>query len=187
MNDEDAIRHACQGDEAAWLALVRKYQNPIFRLAYLLLGDADEAEDLAQETLIRAYRSLDRFDATLRCVLGCCKSHAIWLTTGGARCSGIHAAVSRWWQQNPVTPSDPPSTAGQLADAELLQQAVQQLAHGDQEVIYLRYFLELSVAETAQTLGVAEGTVKSRLSRALNRLRTVIDAAYPQLREEVRS
>ncbi|MCB0127336.1 MAG: hypothetical protein KDE58_33970, partial [Caldilineaceae bacterium] len=48
VNDEDAIRHACQGDEAAWLALVRKYQNPIFRLAYLLLGDADEAEDLAQ-------------------------------------------------------------------------------------------------------------------------------------------
>ncbi|MEZ4672999.1 MAG: RNA polymerase sigma factor [Caldilineaceae bacterium] len=187
MNDEDAIRHACQGDEAAWLALVRKYQNPIFRLAYLLLGDADEAEDLAQETLIRAYRSLDRFDATRPL-----RPWLLQITRNLAHnrrrsLQRYLAAVSRWWQQNPVTPSDPPSTAGQLADAELLQQAVQQLAHGDQEVIYLRYFLELSVAETAQTLGVAEGTVKSRLSRALNRLRTVIDAAYPQLREEVRS
>ncbi|RPJ43239.1 MAG: RNA polymerase subunit sigma-24, partial [Chloroflexi bacterium] len=63
MTEEgDWVRAACQGDAQAWEQLVQIYQQPIFRLAYLLLGDADDAEDVAQETLIRAYRSLGSFD-----------------------------------------------------------------------------------------------------------------------------
>jgi RNA polymerase sigma-70 factor (ECF subfamily) len=54
----------------------------------------------------------------------------------------------------------------------------------DQQVVYLRYFLDLSVAETAETLQIAEGTVKSRLSRALERLRTIIQDDFPILIEE---
>ena len=54
----------------------------------------------------------------------------------------------------------------------------------DQEVIYLRYFLDLSVEESAATLSVAPGTVKSRLSRALGRLRTMVESEFPALVEE---
>ena len=64
LDDADIVRLACQGDEIAWEALVRAHQTPVFRLAYLLLGSADEAEDVAQETFIRAYRSLGRFDTS---------------------------------------------------------------------------------------------------------------------------
>jgi DNA-directed RNA polymerase specialized sigma24 family protein len=53
----------------------------------------------------------------------------------------------------------------------------------DQEVIYLRCFLELPVEETAQVLKIAPGTVKSRLSRALDRLRRVVEQEFPGLRE----
>jgi RNA polymerase sigma-70 factor (ECF subfamily) len=53
----------------------------------------------------------------------------------------------------------------------------------DQQIVYLRYFLELSVAETAQALDIAEGTVKSRLSRALERLRGIIQQDFPVLAE----
>ena len=62
MSDENLISRARRGDQAAWEALVREHQQPVFRLAYLLLGTADEAEDVAQETFVRAFRALDRFD-----------------------------------------------------------------------------------------------------------------------------
>lgn len=62
MNEHAQILLAQQGDEQAWLALVRQYQTIVFRFAWLLLDDADEADDVAQETFIRAFRSLDSFD-----------------------------------------------------------------------------------------------------------------------------
>jgi RNA polymerase sigma-70 factor (ECF subfamily) len=65
-----------------------------------------------------------------------------------------------------------------------LWQAVRRLNSVDQEVIYLRYFLELSVAETAETINIAPGTVKSRLSRALERLRRVVEREFPSLWKE---
>ncbi len=62
MHEPDCIRRAREGDEQAWTALVRENQTAAFRLAYLLLGNADDAEDVAQEAFIRAHRALDRFD-----------------------------------------------------------------------------------------------------------------------------
>jgi RNA polymerase sigma-70 factor (ECF subfamily) len=63
----------------------------------------------------------------------------------------------------------------------LLWQAVQQLNQKGQEVVYLRYFLEMSEAETAETLNIPPGTVKSRLHRALKQLRGVIEREFPEL------
>ncbi|MEJ2265750.1 MAG: sigma-70 region 4 domain-containing protein [Anaerolineales bacterium] len=60
---------------------------------------------------------------------------------------------------------------------------MRRLDQKDQQVIYLRYFLEVPIAEAAAVLGVAEGTVKSRTHRALNRLQAVIDRDFPSLRE----
>ncbi len=65
----------------------------------------------------------------------------------------------------------------------MLWRAVRRLKETDQQVIYLRYFLELPVAEAAQVLEVAPGTVKSRLYRALKRLRAVVEGEFPMLRD----
>jgi RNA polymerase sigma-70 factor (ECF subfamily) len=85
-------------------------------------------------------------------------------------------------------PADPAPvealTAQQLA-AQSLWQAVRRLGEADQEVIYLRFFLELPEAEMAAVLKVAAGTVKSRLHRALQRLRTVVENEFPELQEKV--
>jgi RNA polymerase sigma-70 factor (ECF subfamily) len=69
-------------------------------------------------------------------------------------------------------------------EAQTLWQAVRRLRPAEQEVVYMRYFLDLSEAEMARALGVAAGTVKSRLHRALDRLRNVVDHEFPALREE---
>jgi RNA polymerase sigma-70 factor (ECF subfamily) len=69
-------------------------------------------------------------------------------------------------------------------EADTLWRALRRLSATDQQVIYLRYFLELSVAETAEAMETAPGTVKSRLNRALNRLREVIEREFPGLWKE---
>ena len=62
LNEAELVQQAYQGHQTAWAALMQLHQEPIFRLAYLLLHNSDEAKDIAQETFIRAYQSLDRFD-----------------------------------------------------------------------------------------------------------------------------
>jgi RNA polymerase sigma-70 factor (ECF subfamily) len=86
--------------------------------------------------------------------------------------------------------SEPPQShrsteqsSDQRQEAQVLWQAVRRLSHADQQVIYLRYFLDLSVEETAGAMQVAQGTVKSRLHRALDRLREVIGHEFPSLKE----
>ncbi|HEX2908622.1 MAG TPA: sigma factor, partial [Phototrophicaceae bacterium] len=64
MSETELIHRARRGDSAAWEVLVSSHQEAVFRLAYLLLGDASDAEDVAQETFIRAFRFLARFDET---------------------------------------------------------------------------------------------------------------------------
>ena len=170
MNETDQVLAACQGDQAAWTAVVQQHQNAVFRLAYLLLGDADEAEDVAQEAFVRAFYALARFDTTrpLRSwLLQIAKNPARNRRRAGHR---YWAALQRWWQLAPTgrAASSPAAHTQQVGEqaAQELWQAVQHLSLSDQEVIYLRYFLEMSGADTAIALGIAEGTVKSRLSRA---------------------
>ncbi len=191
MNETDQVLAARQGDQAAWTAVVRQHQTAVFRLAYLLMGDADEAEDVAQEVFVRAFYALDRFDATrpLRpWLLQIAKNLARNRQRSVRR---YLAALQRWWQTAPMGggASGPAAHRAPAVEqtveqeAQALWQAVQHLSLSDQEVIYLRYFLEMSVADAATALGIAEGTVKSRLSRALVRLRTVVEHEFPDLRK----
>lgn len=177
------IQRARQGDEAAWEILVRDNQEPIFRFAYLFLYDADEAQDVAQETFIRAYHHLDGFD-TSRPLRPWLLSITANLARNRRRSLGRYwAALSRWFNSQNSTDPGVESFSNHRYQSQSLWEAIRQLELPDQEIIYLRYFLELSVSETAETLQVAGGTVKSRLHRALNRLREVIERDYPDLGE----
>jgi RNA polymerase sigma-70 factor (ECF subfamily) len=182
------VLRARQGDEAAWIWLVRHYQEPVFRLAYLILGDADDAEDVAQETFVRAYLSLDRFDEQ-RPLRPWMMQITANLSRNRRRSLGRYwGAVQRFFQSNvahaPAPAADATGAAVQhRLEADQLWRAVQQLPAAAQETVYMRYFLGLSEAETAEALGVAPGTVKSRLHRALLRLQTVLNVQYPELQE----
>ena len=175
MNEAELITAARQGSTTAWETLVSTYQEPVFRLAYLLLGDPDEAQDIAQETFIHAYYALPRFDAALplRPWLLRIVSN---LTKNRRRSLGrFFAALTRFARE----PQPVPSLPGDEAD--LLWQAIRRLGPPHRQTLYLRYFMEMSEAEMAQTLNIAAGTVKSRLSRAQHSLRNLIERDYPDL------
>jgi RNA polymerase sigma-70 factor (ECF subfamily) len=171
VREDELIERVLAGDAAAWPPLVYAHQEAVFRLAYLLLGDAADAEDVAQETIVRAGQALGRFDRS--------RPLRPWLlqitrNLASNRRRSAHrrlTALQRWWANKPAAPDPVAQIDTGAAD---LHQAVNRLNRADQEVIYLRYFLELTVDETAQALGVAPGTVKSRLARALQRLRPLL-------------
>jgi len=181
--DEPAlIRHAANGDASAWEPLVQTYQQAVFRLAYLLLGDPDDAEDIAQETFLRAWNHLRRFDPT-RPLKPWLLSITANLSRNRRRSAGRYlAALTRAFRDEPA-PASVEEKSTQYMEANDLRKAVQNLNEPDQQVVYLRYFMDLSVAETADVLQVAEGTVKSRLSRALEKLRAIIKQEFPVFTE----
>lgn len=158
------------------------HQQAVFRLAYLIVGDPDDAEDVAQETFLRAWKHLNGFDST-RPLRPWLLSIASNLSSNRRRSAGRYfAALTRAFRAEP-----PPATIEEKnsaqSEANELWKAVQKLDMQDQQVVYLRYFLDLPIAETSEVLQVAEGTVKSRLSRALEKLRKVIKQDFPALGE----
>jgi RNA polymerase sigma-70 factor (ECF subfamily) len=171
---------------------VRQHQEPAFRLAYLILGDAGQAQDITQEAFLRAYRAIDRYDPA--------RPFRPWLLAITAnlarnqrRSLGRYwAAVRRFVERNPEP--QPAHYSDHIEEkvtqrwaSQTMWEAIQRLDAKDQQVIYLRYFLDSPVAETAEVLSVAEGTVKSRLHRALNRLQEVIEREFPELREGIKT
>ena len=175
-----------RGDADAWDELVREHQQAVFRLAWLMLGDADEAEDAAQETFINAYKSRERYDAALPMrpwLMRICSNVA----RNRRRSMGRYLAALRRTllsEPEPMHVVDVTEHGTKNIDAQALWQAVRRLKHDDQIIIYLRYFLDMSEAEMAGALNVAQGTVKSRLYRALTRLREVVQRDFPGLHQE---
>lgn len=183
MDETTLVRHAANGDAAAWEPLVLAHQEAVFRLCYLLLGDPDDAEDIAQETFLRAWNHLKRFDLA-RPLRPWLLSIASNLASNRRRSAGryVSALIRAFRNEPPASHNIEEKSAQQIAASDLWK-AVQNLSLPDQQIIYLRYFLELSVNETAEVLQIAEGTVKSRLSRALERLRGIIQQDFPVLAE----
>jgi RNA polymerase sigma-70 factor, ECF subfamily len=174
LEETALVQRAARQDAAAWETLMLEHQQAVFRLAYLFTGDPDEAEDIAQEAFIRAFRFIEQADPN--------RPFRPWVLSIAAnlarnRLRGIRrylAAVQRAASREPERFHPVPE--GEIpGEARALWETVQKLRLEDQQVIYLRYFLELSEGETSAALGVAQGTVKSRLHRALKRLRAQLE------------
>jgi RNA polymerase sigma-70 factor (ECF subfamily) len=171
--ESELVERARRGDVRAYEEIVRAHQGIAFRTAYLVAGNATDAEDATQEAFFKAYRALGRFrrGAPFRpWLLEIVANEA----RNRRRSTGRRAAVELRAAAE-VPPGDAaPSPEGALLDHErrdVLLAALASLREEDRLVIACRYFLDLSEAETAATLGIRRGTVKSRLSRALDRLR----------------
>lgn len=174
---------ARRGDAAAFAVLVRAYQDAAFRTAFLILRDAASAEDVAQEAFVRAYSHLARFreeEAFKPWLLRIVTNLALNEQRSRARRIGL---LERAGQLLSREPAPEPQEAIEADDeaAEVLQ-ALNRLRGDDRVILYLRYFLELDEREMAKVINRPPGTVKSRLHRASQRLRQLIEAEYPELR-----
>lgn len=173
LDDEsDLIERARRGDGDAVEALVRRYQDVAFRVAYLITGDPDEARDAAQSAFIKAYYALPSFrpGSPLRpWLLRIVANESRNQRTASARrpTLTLTSAADRSAEDTP----SPEASA--LADEErqTLLRAIDELRPEERLVVAYRYLLDLSELETAEILAIPRGTVKSRLSRALSRLR----------------
>jgi RNA polymerase sigma-70 factor (ECF subfamily) len=179
-SDEPHLIAAAQaGDRQAYGRLLERHQAVAFRAAYLITGSAAEAEDATQEAFVKAWLALRRFrpDAPFRPWL---VRIAVNEARNRRRGAGRRARLAlRLVPDSAGADAAPSAEAVALAGDERarLASAVGRLREQDQLVIAARYFLGLSEAEAALALGLPSGTVKSRLSRALGRLQTELEAS----------
>jgi RNA polymerase sigma-70 factor (ECF subfamily) len=183
-DDGTLVARARSGDGAAYAALVERYRGVALRVAQRITGEPDEAEDAAQDAFVKAYAHLPRFrgGAPFRpWLLQIVANEAKNRRTAAARRSALErrateesAARNGQFGGAVAAPEATPEEAA-LADEErrIVADALRELRDEDRTAITYRYVHDLSEAEMAAALGVARGTVKSRLSRAMTRLRAV--------------
>jgi RNA polymerase sigma-70 factor (ECF subfamily) len=168
QNQEAAwVSQALKGDEQAFAQLVERYQRPVFNLCYRMLGDEYEAEDAAQETFLRAYRGLKRYDPS--------RSFITWLLSIAShycidlirRRRMVLIPIEALPGETLPDPALTPEAAVRLGeDQQQIQRLLATLNPIDRSAVILYYWYEYSYEEIAQSLSLTESAVKSRLHRA---------------------
>jgi RNA polymerase sigma factor (sigma-70 family) len=172
------VRRARQGDARAYGDLVRRHQPAALRVATVVLGTSEGADDVVQQALVRAWRAMSRFDER--------RAFRPWLLRIVANAArNDRRARGRFARLAVRAASHAPNGNGAASDPEeaivadlerrRVVEALNRLRAEDRLVIALRHFEQLSEREMVDVLDVPTGTVKSRLSRAMARLRAELD------------
>jgi RNA polymerase sigma-70 factor (ECF subfamily) len=171
-NEQTWVAQAQRGDDQAFTQLVEAYQKPVYNLCYRMLGEPESAEDAAQETFLRAFQHLSRYDAQ--------RPFATWLLSIAAHYC-IDRLRRRRFSTFSIDEQDDDSPAFEIPDAdapnperESVRREQQEKIHGllaslddtDRAAIVMRYWHDASEAEIAESLGLTVSAVKSRLHRA---------------------
>ena len=175
--EQEIIGRVLGGDRSAFAGLVEKYQGPIFNLAYRMTGTREDADDLTQETFIRAYQNLRRFDQT--------KKFFTWLYTIGINVirnnlkknvrdiSHLAAAGSSLEQQQ----INGEGEGDVLSDDRMirLEQVIRKLPVDLREAIILKFVQDLTFEEVAKITGDSVSAVKMRIYRGLEKMRQMME------------
>ena len=173
MNDENAwVLQAQQGNDDAFTQLVETYQKPVYNLCYRMLGEPEVAEDAAQETFLRAYQNLHRYDAS--------RPFGTWILSIAA-----HYCIDRLRKKKfsvfsidaedeegmPFEVADPASPDPEVEsvtkeDRDQLHILLKDLEPTDRAAVIMRYWYDYSEVEIAQSLKLTVSAVKSRLHRS---------------------
>ena len=173
MNEEQAwVAQAQHGDDQAFTQLVEAYQKPVYNLCYRMLGEPEAAEDASQETFLRAFQHLDRYDSK--------RPFATWLLAIAA-----HYCIDRLRRRRfptfSIDEEDEDGPAFEIPDVdapnperefvrreekEKVQDLLASLDATDRAAIVMRYWNDASEIEIAESLGLTVSAVKSRLHRA---------------------
>ena len=193
MDQETAwVVRAQQGSDEAFTRLVETYQKPVYNLCYRMLGEPESAEDAAQETFLRAYQHLHRYDRT--------RPFATWLLSIAA-----HYCIDRLRRRRHLLLSldaeddegssmelpdphsaDPEAESIRREQREQVHALLQHLDGLDRAAMVMRYWHSFSEAEIAESLHLTVSAVKSRLHRARRLLAGRWQADSPRPRQERR-
>lgn len=192
MNEEMTwIIQAQKGNDEAFTRLVEHYQTPVFNMCYRMLGEPESAEDAAQETFLRAYQNLPRYDRQ--------RSFATWLLSIAAhycidrlrkrRFTVFSLDAERDDDEAPLELPDnnavnPEQEAVRREEQELIQAALKGLDATDRAAVILRYWYDFSEVEIAESLKLTVSAVKSRLHRARKSVARLLTANSPEARLE---
>ena len=170
----DLIRRAKQNDRGAFAEIVRLYQKRIFRLAFLFFRDRDDAQEILQETFLRVYQKLARFQEDTsfsgwihRLATNLCIDHyrknkkRIWEPL----------TASQLEEREPTTAAGPEQNFNLEMFREKLGQSLSALSGRQRKVFLLKHFGPMTIAEISSELNISEGTVKTLHHRAMARLR----------------
>ena len=176
LTDQDLVLHTMQGDDDAFALLVRRYQGTVFNVAYRVVGNRADAEDLAQEAFIRAYRALESFDMERplapwlkRITTNVCLN---WLEKQKVRPQTVASDLTPpdieedALAQFADSKATPEQQVAQGEQAQHIRQALQKLPLRYRAVIELRHYQDLNYEAIAEALDVPLSTVKSDLFRA---------------------
>ena len=167
MNGDDSalVGRCLRGDTAAFRTLVERYHRPLFRVAVRMLGNIEDARDSTQNAFVKAYEHLGSYDARYRFFSWI---YRILLND----CLNVLRARRMTETLDPLLAGgeDPFEQACTGETRDQIRAALLQLPEEHREVIVLRHFAELSYSEIAETIGIPEKTVKSRLFTARQRL-----------------
>ena len=180
--DTDLISRAACGDSSAFQMLVERYRSMVYRVAYQFAGNHHDAEDIAQDVFIKVFRSLDRFrhDAQLtswlyRIIMNACIDHK-----RRSRFSSNAAFGDDAEQRMLNAPEENPGPEDRAYGSEIglvLESEIGRLPKGQRVVFVMRHHQGMKLCEIADTLGLAEGTVKRQLHAAVHRLRDALRQA----------
>ncbi|GLI35823.1 RNA polymerase sigma factor [Desulforhabdus amnigena] len=175
-DDQEAISAVLAGDANAYAVLVERYQKPIFNLMYRMTGSHADALDLAQDTFIKAYEQLYRFEEG--------KKFFPWLYTIGLNRSKNFLRQRKVKQTYSIEDFDPGSGLDHPSqqednlcdslDSRLVQEAVQQLPVDYREAIILRYQEDFSMEDIAEALELSVSGAKMRVHRGIAKLREML-------------
>lgn len=184
MNEREAIRLVQQGDTGAFRYLFDSHKNRIFSLAYQYTKNAQDAEDILQDTFIKAFHALPKFrlqDAT---------NFSSWLNRIGSNCSIDHLRrikikkdkhyESEDLANEPIEAGDSnPERSGQIQEVQKkLEQTLNRLTSRQRMVFILRHYQQLNIKEIAEVLECSEGSVKKQLFRAFSVIRKEFQSLF---------
>jgi RNA polymerase sigma-70 factor (ECF subfamily) len=169
--DRDLVEQAQRGDREAFAILARTHGDRLVAIAQRILRDLSRAEDAVQQTLVIAWRELprlrdpERFEAWLNRTL----VHVCYAEARRARAWTTHIRVLT------AEPAAPDASRA-LADRDELERGFRRLPPEQRAILVLRHYLGLEPAEIAETLGIPEGTARSRLHYAHRAMRAALEA-----------
>lgn len=182
LSDEELVRLAKQGDPNAFEALMMRYQKKVFSVAYGLIHDTQEAEDLTQECFIRAYSGLGGFQESAgfytwiyRITVNLCMDHFRKQSAQRAAVTDEPVQDQENCELNQVTPE---AIASRREIQQAVQNAIQGLPLDQRTAIVLRELEGLSYKEIAEVVNTSIGTVMSRIFYARKRLRQLLKSYF---------